>query len=220
MPEDPPWRLISPRDAVASRFPFTWLEGGAPSGRRSLDINNNSFDMYSKEQLTNSLVHECNVCKHLFTKLSGEGYEYRPTPGQRSSVELLRYLAVIGIASITGFAESNWEAWRPFAAEVENMTAEEFPAAMDRQIERIRGVMAGLTDEQLATQEAKLPNGTVTNLGAAIIDGTLKWLTAYKMQLFLYAKAAGAHEIGTANCWGGIDWKPSVPVDQAIEEEA
>ena len=169
MPEDPPWRLISPRDAVASRFPFTWLEGGAPSGWRSLDINNNSFDMYSKEQLTNSLVHECNVCKHLFTKLSGEGYEYRPTPGQRSSVELLRYLAVIGIASITGFAESNWEAWRPFAAEVENMTAEEFPAAMDRQIERIRGVMAGLTDEQLATQEAKLPNGTVTNLGAAII---------------------------------------------------
>lgn len=176
--------------------------------------------MYSKQQLTDSLIHECNVCKHLHTKLSGEGYEYRPTPAQRSSVELLRYLAVIGIASIKGFAESNMEAWRSYAAEVENMTAEEFPAAMDRQIERIREAMDALTDEQLATQESKLPNGTVTNLGAALINGTLKWLTAYKMQLFLYAKAAGAHEIGTPNCWAGIDWKPKVPVDEAIDAEA
>ena len=38
----------------------------------------------------------------------------------------------------------------------------------------------------------------------AIMSGPLKWLTGYKMQLFLYAKATGA-EIGTSNAWGGYD---------------
>jgi hypothetical protein len=175
--------------------------------------------MYSKEQLTNSLVHECNVCKHLYTKLPESGHEYRPTPGQRSSVELMRYLAVIGIASIKGFVENSWDAWRAYTAEVENMTAEEFPAAMDRQIERIRETLGALTDEQLATQEAKLPTGATTNLGAAIIDGSLKWLTAYKMQLFLYAKAAGAHQISTSNCWGGIDWQAPAKAPEEIDAE-
>ncbi len=46
----------------------------------------------------------------------------------------------------------------------------------------------------------------ITTLGLAILNGPLKWLTAYKLQLFLYAKACGA-EIGTANAWAGMDWK-------------
>ena len=35
-------------------------------------------------------------------------------------------------------------------------------------------------------------------------------LVAYRMQLFLQAKAAGNASIGTANCWGGMD-RPAVP---------
>jgi hypothetical protein len=31
---------------------------------------------------------------------------------------------------------------------------------------------------------------------------------AYRMQLFLYAKAAGNHAIQTPNCWAGVDVKP------------
>ena len=46
-------------------------------------------------------------------------------------------------------------------------------------------------------------------LGAAILNGPAKWLAAYKMQLFLYAKASGAPELKTSNLWRGADPKPA-----------
>jgi hypothetical protein len=36
----------------------------------------------------------------------------------------------------------------------------------------------------------------------------LKWITAYKMQLFLYIKANGVDNISTSNVWGGFDMPP------------
>ena len=57
------------------------------------------------------------------------------------------------------------------------------------------------------TRQARLPTGVIQNLGLAVINGPLKWLSAYKLQLFLYAKATGARDIGTSNAWAGIDWK-------------
>jgi hypothetical protein len=46
-----------------------------------------------------------------------------------------------------------------------------------------------------------------TTLGRALVETTLKWLTAYRMQLFLYAKASGNEKIGTANNWAGVDYE-------------
>ncbi len=161
----------------------------------------------TKEHLAMSLTHECDVCIHLFTKLSPESYSYRPSPQQRSTYELMQYLAMCGIAGVRSMAENSWDSFAEYRERVKDMTAEEFPALMAKQKEEIAELIASLSDEALATQEAKVPGLGVLPLSAAIINGPLKWLTAYKMQLFLYAKATGTTDIGTSNVWSGMDYK-------------
>jgi hypothetical protein len=101
-------------------------------------------------------------------------------------------------------AEKNWKIFAERAERAKEMPAAEFPAAMDRQKREIEAFFESVSDQTLGTQEAQVPGGGTLPLGAAIMSGPLKWLTAYKMQLFLYAKATGA-DIGTVNAWAGID---------------
>lgn len=163
--------------------------------------------MISKEQLATAMAHECNVCMHLFTKFTPEGYSYQPSAQQRTTLELLRYLAICGIAGVHSMAQGNWSAFAEYKERVQDMAAEDFPAAMQRQKEEIEAYFASIDEETLETQQANVPGSGPAPLGLAILMGPLKWLTAYKMQLFLYAKAAGAADIGTANAWAGVDWK-------------
>ena len=62
---------------------------------------------------------------------------------------------------------------------------------MTRQKQAIEQFFASTSEATLETKEAKMPGGGTLPLGAGIINGPLKWLAAYKLQLFLYAKATG-----------------------------
>lgn len=161
--------------------------------------------MITKQHLVGSMVHECDVCIHLATKFTPEGHEYRPTPGQRSTEELMKYLAICGIAGARSMAEGNWSAFGELKTRVQDTTAADFPALMARQKEELIAFFDTLSEDDLATKEAMVPGYGALPLGAAILNGPLKWMTAYKMQLFLYAKAAGASDIGTSNVWAGAD---------------
>ncbi len=163
--------------------------------------------MISKEQIAASMMFECDVAKHLYTKLTPQAYDYKPTGGQRSTVELLRYLSICGIAGIQSLAKSDWKTFTTYADRAAKMKAEEFPAAMDVQKTEIEDFFKSVTERDLETKDALLPLGGTQLLGQAILNLPYKWLAAYKLQLFLYAKATGASEIGTANAWMGIDWK-------------
>jgi hypothetical protein len=77
---------------------------------------------------------------------------------------------------------------------------------MERQKREIVEFFEGFSDEELATREAVEPTGQRVPLERALLDVPLRWMVGYRMQLFLYAKAAGNAEIGTANCWAGMDW--------------
>jgi len=163
--------------------------------------------MISKDQLAASMTRECDICKHLYTKLGPDAWDYRPTPSQRSTIELLRYLAACGIGAVKSMAEQNWKLFGEYTDRAKAMPADEFPAAMDRQKAELESFFRSVDEQTLGTQLASLPGGGKLPLGEAIMNGPLKWLAAYKLQLFLYAKATGAVEIGTANAWAGIDWK-------------
>lgn len=164
--------------------------------------------MITKDQLAVAMIHECDVCMHLYGKLTPAAFDYRPAPGQRNTLELLRYLAICGIAGMRCMQAGNWKLFGEFSARVQAMPPDGFPAAMEQQKTEIREFFATVSDEVLRTQPAVLPTGVTQPLGAAIVMGPCKWLTAYKMQLFLYAKAAGIPELGTANAWAGADRRP------------
>lgn len=163
--------------------------------------------MINKDQIAASMMFECDVAKHLHSKLTAESYDYKPTAGQRNTLELLRYLSICGIAGIESLQQSNWKAFSTYTERSSTMHADGFPAAMDLQKKEIKEFFDSVTERVLETREAMLPIGGTQLLGQAILDLPFKWLAAYKLQLFLYAKATGSPDIGTANAWMGIDWK-------------
>lgn len=165
--------------------------------------------MLTKNDLAAAMIRECDICVHLWSKFDEAGFGYRPSPDQRSTLELLQYLSHMGSSVLEVFLTGDWSLFGPRSAAAATMTAAEFPAAMERQKAAIREFFANVSDETMATQETPLPGGRGTaTLEQAILGGPVLWLPAYKLQLFLYAKASGAKDIGTSNAWGGMDAAP------------
>ena len=76
---------------------------------------------------------------------------------------------------------------------------------MQRQKDGLSAYFAELSDEDLQAKTAALPWGEEVTLARALLDLSHACLIAYRMQLFLHAKAAGNADIGTPNCWAGVD---------------
>ena len=51
----------------------------------------------SREELSRALQHEIKILLHLASKLEPGMLDYRPTPKQRSTLELLRYLSAMTV---------------------------------------------------------------------------------------------------------------------------
>ena len=164
--------------------------------------------MITKDHIAAAMLRECDICLHLFSKLPAGAAEYRPSEKQRSTLELLRYLAISGVAGIDCMAHADWKRFGDHAASTKEMPLGGFPEAMAKQKAAIEAFFSGVTETALETQEAPLPGGGTAPLGVAILNGPFKWLAAYKLQLFLYAKACGAVDIGTSNAWRGADMPP------------
>lgn len=162
--------------------------------------------MLDKNDVRDVILKECDICVHLFEKLPPHALEYRPTSDQRSTLELLRYIAHAGIGGTRAMLEGNWSGYQECAEAVGRMPAEEFPAAMERQKRQVIDVFERISETQFNQQEAIEPTGERAPLGRALLDVPLRWMVGYRMQLFLYAKASGNKEISTSNCWAGIDW--------------
>jgi hypothetical protein len=164
--------------------------------------------MLSKDDIAAAMVKECDVAVHLFEKLPPNCFDYRPTPRQRSTVELLRYMSLCAVAGIQAMHENNFGLFQQIIDKNKDMPPEDFPREMQKQKEEIARYFGGVTEEELETRATMLPGAGNVPLQIALLNGPLKWLTGYKLQLFVYAKAAGNEAIGTANAWAGIDWPP------------
>jgi hypothetical protein len=162
--------------------------------------------MSFKDEIHDSIRLELHILEHVFNKIpkdDPQALEYRPSPGQRSLLELLRYLSYAGIGGCLAAVEGGFEGFRRVAARAEDMPAEDFPAALARQKEEIAELFARLTDEDLMTRQTKKPLGQELSLAKGLLELPFRWLVAYRMQLFLYAKAVGA-DLWTPDCWYGI----------------
>jgi len=165
--------------------------------------------MLTKEELLASMRHETGIIKHLATKVTPDTLEWRPTPGQRSTLELMQYLTCMATITAENLTSQNWDHAEALGKESADVTLESFPAAMDRQMSRIEEAFSGIDETTARATPHTLPWGPPTTMSALTVDNVLKSFVAYRMQFFLYVKQAGCSELTSADCWAGVTMPPA-----------
>ncbi len=150
------------------------------------------------------MLHEMRVIKHLAEKIPADTLGYKPTQAQRTTLELLQYLSFIVAAGTEMIFKNDHTVFAAHAEAGKEVTGDNFAAAMDAQQTKFLELMEQFTDEELVKTMNMFMAGEKTKI-AYLVDGPGKWVTAYKMQLFLYIKASGNSSLSTSNLWGGFD---------------
>jgi hypothetical protein len=159
----------------------------------------------TKPELIGSLQHEVRILLHLAGKADRGKLDYRPAPKQRSTLELLQYLTIMGpelvkAAKRGAFDPPSWTAAERAAA------AGDFDrtvAAIGEQAQTYPALLADMSDADFRTEIEMF--GQKMTRGAFIVNLVLAGCAAYRTQLFLYLKACGREELSTMNLWAGID---------------
>lgn len=165
----------------------------------------------TKSELIASLQHEVRILVHLSSKLDRSMLDYRPTPKQRSAIELLRYLTIMG-PNLVKFARSG--SFDPAAWTVEEKAAaardfDQTVAAIAAQSETYATLIGEISDADFRGEIEMF--GNKTTRGAFLVNLVLCGHAAYRTQLFVYLKACGREELSTMNLWAGVDAPPPVP---------
>lgn len=159
----------------------------------------------TKAELLTSLQNETRILLHLAGKVDRAKLDYRPTPKQRSTLELIQYLSMMGPALVqaTNAGTFDVDAW---GAADQAAAANDF----DQAVVAISGhgdayakLLSGVSDADLRAEINLF--GQAESRGSAMVNLVLCSCAAYRMQLFLYLKASGRPELDSMNLWGGVD---------------
>jgi hypothetical protein len=159
----------------------------------------------TKSELIASLQNEVRILLHLASKIDRAKLDYRPTPKQRSTLELLQYLTMMGPAIVQSAKAGTFDmaAWTAAEQAAAARDFDQTLAAIAAQTNAYATLLADLSDADLRAEIA--PFGDKTTRGAFIVTWVLCGCAAYRTQLFLYLKACGRDELGTMNLWAGVD---------------
>jgi hypothetical protein len=163
----------------------------------------------SKDELLKALGQEVHLLLHLISKVDPAKLDYRPSPQQRSLLELLQYLAILGPIHARGALADAWsmQAWRDTWNTQEAVArAMDLDAARDairKQSALYAELLAPVSDDALR-QEFQMFGGRASR-GMWLVQLVLCHYAAYRMQVFLYLKASGRAELNTMNLWAGMD---------------
>jgi len=159
----------------------------------------------TKAELIQQLQHEVHILLHLASKIDRSKLDYRPTPKQRSTLELLQYMSFMGpeiVKSIKGgtFDTVSWTKAEEvaFARDFDQALA-----AIAAQKDLYAREIGSLSDNDLRAEIE--PFGQKSSRGSSLVSMLLCGCTAYRTQLFLYLKACGREELNTMNLWAGVD---------------
>lgn len=164
--------------------------------------------MITKEQLIKSILFETRIIKHLGTKLLPGTLNWRPTPGQRSMLELMRYLTCCASVPAHAAVKDHWDDADALEKASETVNHVNFADAMDAQARLLKHLIESVPHADLHHKETHMPWGAPCKVGEALVNMVLKPLVAYRMQFFLYLKESGRGDIGPAQCWVGVDPQP------------
>ena len=160
----------------------------------------------SKDDLLNSLQKESRILGHLAEKVEPSMVDYRPTPKQRSSLELLRYMTIMGpqliqAAKSGGFSMDSWtEATKAAEARDWKQTV----AVIKKQGDEYAKLLGDMSDADFRAEMTGF-DGQPVSKGKFIVDLVVGGHAAYRTQLFCYLKSCGREELSTYNLWQGVD---------------
>lgn len=159
----------------------------------------------TKADLIACLQNEVRILQHLLGKVEPSMYDYRPTPKQRSTLELLQYLTMMGPALVEAAQGGAFDvaAWTRRETAAKALGPAELPAAIAALADDYARSIGAMSDESL--REEVRVFGAPSLRGVFIVDTVLCGHAAYRTQLFLYLKACGREELGTTNLWAGMD---------------
>ena len=159
----------------------------------------------TKPELIGSLQHEVRVLLHLAGKIDPAMVDYRPTPKQRSTLELLRYLTIMGPELIRAAQRGGFDpaVWTTAQTAADARDFQQTLAALSAQADEYARLLGGMSDDDFRTEVEMF--GRKTTRGAFIVNLVLGGHAAYRTQLFLYLKSCGREELGTMNLWAGMD---------------
>ena len=159
----------------------------------------------TKSELIASLQQEVRILLHLSSKIDQTMLDYRPTPKQRSTIELLRYLTIMGPMLVRFTKAGNFD---PAVWTVEEKAAvardfDQTVAAIAAQGDLYASLLGDMSDADFRTEIVMF--GNKTTRGAFLVNLVLCGYAAYRTQLFVYLKACGRDELSTMNLWAGVD---------------
>jgi hypothetical protein len=159
----------------------------------------------TKEELIGSLQNEVRILLHLASKIDPSKINYRPTPKQRSIIELLRYLSCMGPGLVPAIKTGTFDgpAFQAAMAAAEKMDLAAVLASIESQSALYAQSLGAFTEDDFRGELEMF--GRKHSRGAHLVNLVLCGFAAYRTQLFLYLKACGREELNTMNLWGGMD---------------
>lgn len=163
----------------------------------------------TKPELIGLLQNEVRLLLHIITKIEPNAIDYRPTEKQRSTIEWLRYLAVMGPVLVKSalngaFDQNDWVS-RSEALKSADLAA--VTAAIAKHSDEYAALLADVPDEAFRKDVEMF--GRKNSVGGFMVASILGPSAAYRTQIFCYLKSCGRTELGTMNLWGGIDPPPA-----------
>ncbi|MBK7597493.1 MAG: hypothetical protein IPJ07_02810 [Acidobacteria bacterium] len=159
----------------------------------------------TKAELIESLQNEVRILLHLAGKVDRAQLDYRPTQKQRSTLELLRYLSMMGPELIQAIKKGSFDpaAWTVAEEAAAAMDFDQTVAAIGTQTEAYATLLADMSDADFRAEIELF--GDKGTRGSILVNLILSGCAAYRTQLFLYLKACGREELSTMNLWAGVD---------------
>ncbi|MBM3783663.1 MAG: hypothetical protein FJW30_04840 [Acidobacteria bacterium] len=157
------------------------------------------------QELIQSLRNEIRILVHLCGKAAPEMLDYRPTPAQRSLIELVRYLTIMGPVLVPSVKAGSFlvDQWNAAETASKSLDFDAAVKSLASQAEFYASALSAFTVEEMRGEIELF--GTKASRGQHLVSMVLCGHAAYRTQLFCYLKAAGRPELNTMNLWAGVD---------------
>jgi hypothetical protein len=142
-------------------------------------------------------------------KWTNQKLDYRPTPKQRSTLELLQYMAIMGPTQVAVIKTGAFDraalsaAWSPAEAAAKAMNFDQAVSAIQKQSDEYARLLSGWTEADFRGEIDVF--GARSTRGSLFVNLVLSGYAAYRTQLFGYLKSCGREELNTMNLWAGMD---------------